>query len=275
MTVIKYVYSIDDLGRFNQVSKNCQRAINETKINPLCGVRSLGLALTLGGERLQRLEQKAFPHLDTYQVHFRERLKNFLSKVVLKDYKLFEIYKYLMKDSANDFKNITAVRDRISVIGIDTNFGAELNLETMPNLRKLLLRISEKPKQNVLDDAFAAIRNNTSLRKCVISFRSSQLQQIIDNCLPYANRVDFVFIINWFEDKDADKVLEFSEKYKNHPIGVSDIQLGKFHDMFMRKDQIVLIPHINTYFRASKEMIADPRYNELKNWYVPIKEETI
>ncbi|KAL7714390.1 F-box domain-containing protein [Entamoeba marina] len=273
VTIIKYIYSVDDLGIFNQVSKNCQRAFDETKINPLCGVASLGLALTLGGARLQLIEQKAFPHLETYQVHFREIEKLPLDS--LKDYKYFEIYQYLMKDNANDYKNILAIRDRISFIRIDTNFGANLNLETMPNLQKLLLRISFAPKQNILDDAFAAIRNNTSLKKCVIYFRSSQIQLIIDNCYPHVNRIDFVFIINWLDDNDADKVLEFAEKFKDHPIGISDIQLGKFHYMFMRREQIVFIPHIRTYFRVSKEIFNDPHYEELKSWYLPIKEEMI
>ncbi|KAL7711480.1 hypothetical protein QTN25_010846 [Entamoeba marina] len=72
MTIIKYLDSVDVLRRFNQVSKNCQHAIDETKINPCCGISGIGLAITLGLGRMIRIEQKAFPHLDTFQVHFRE-----------------------------------------------------------------------------------------------------------------------------------------------------------------------------------------------------------
>ncbi|KAL7717567.1 F-box domain-containing protein [Entamoeba marina] len=272
VTIIKYIYSVDDLGIFNQVSKNCQRAFAETKINPLCGISCLGVALKLEGTRIQVIEQKAFPHLETYQVHFREIEKLPLD---MKNYKYFEIYKYLMKNKRNDFKNVLAIRDRISVIGIDTNYSAKLHLKTLPNLQKLLLRINDNPKQKILKDAFAAIRNNTSLEKCVIHFRSNQIQLIIDKCYPHANRIDFVFIIDWFDDKDADKVLEFAEKFNGHPIGISDIQLCKFHYMFMKREQIVLIPYMKTYFRVSKEILNDHHYEELKSWYLPIKEEMI
>ncbi|KAL7718483.1 F-box domain-containing protein [Entamoeba marina] len=145
----------------------------------------------------------------------------------------------------------------------------------MPNLQKLLLVISVKSKQIITVNAFAAISNNTSLKKCVISFSSDQIQLIIDNYYPYVYHIDFVFIINWLDDKYIDKVLEFAEKFKDHFIGISDIQLVKFHYIFMRRKQIVFIPHIRTYFHFSKEIFNDLRYEELKSWYLPIKEEMI
>ena len=96
MIVLKYLDSIDTLKRFNLVCKSVQTAIDATRINPCCGIHSLPVALTLQQGRIQKIEMKAFNYLDTYQVHFREIEK--LHEEELNEYKMIEIYKYLMLD---------------------------------------------------------------------------------------------------------------------------------------------------------------------------------
>ncbi|EDR29384.1 hypothetical protein EDI_012760 [Entamoeba dispar SAW760] len=272
MVVLKYLDSVDTLCRFNLVSHNCQTAISATRINPCCGINSIGLAITLGIGRMQRIESKVFDQLDTYQVHFRELEK--MNEADLEKYKMFNIYKFMMKDNLEDCKVALSIRDRISTIGIDTNYSVVFKLETMPMLRELNVRIGDNPKYLVLEDVFAAIKNNKSLQKLTISFKSNITQRIINEVLPQQNRINISFIISWLDDNDVTEVVELINKSYN-PIGISDINLNAFHSFFMNKNKVVLIPLVKKYFRVSKTMKLDPRYNELKNFYLPVREEEI
>ncbi|ELP86405.1 hypothetical protein EIN_030860 [Entamoeba invadens IP1] len=272
MIVLKYFSTVDVLRRFNFVSRNAQTAIDATKVNPCCGIASIELAITLGTTRMQRVEMKVFKHLDTFKVHFREL--EHMDKAQLEKYPMIEIYKYIMRDRQEDCKVAFEIKDKISVIGIDTTYAINFELVKMPMLRELTLRIGDNPNQVVLKDAFDAIQTNVSLRKCVIKFPSTMIQEIIDKCVSHQERIKFTFIITIFDDAHAEQVQELIRRSKT-PIGICDTLLNEFQEFFLLKEKVVLVPHVNKYFRTSKAMRLDSRIAELRNLYLPVREEEL
>ena len=273
MNVLRYLDSRETLQRFNLVCHKCQEAIDGTRINPCCGINSIQVALSIDTGKLLKIEKKIFKNLDTFEVHFRELEK--MKVEDLEEYPLFEVYKYCMYNNENDYKVLKAIRDKVSIIGIDTNYNVKIGLATMKNLRKMTLRIGDNTVKEVLDDALLAIKSNRSLNTVIVWFKSSDIDLIIEKVVPYQKLKKIVFIISWFEDEDADKVRKLMPLV-NGNIGIVDCHLDAFHDFFMfNESNVVIQPQIRNHFRYSEKMESDERFAKFKDYYYPEVEEKI
>ena len=270
--VAQYLDSIYTLERFHSVSRNVNIAINQMNINPLCGISSLQTALTNISPLIHKIESKVFPHVDTFQVHFRYVEQ--LSPDELDKHPLIDVYKYVMKNNPNECQLLLQNRDKIRSIGIDTSYLVNFTLETMKSLRYLHVRITNANNTIIINDIIQAIKYNHSIKKVFIECDSLFIPRVITDILPYqSEHKNIVCIITRFGDDDIELIKQLIKKSKNI-VGIQDNGLKVFDEMFLNYSSLVILPRVQKTLRISKQFKDHPKYQELKKLYFPFKEET-
>ena len=271
--VVQYIDSIYTLQRFHMVSKKVNTGIEQTNINPLCGIESLQTAFSANQTQIHKIENKIFSHVDTFQVHFRYVEK--MSDEELKSHKLIDVYKYVMKNNQNECQLLLNNRDMIRTIGIDTSYPIYFNLSTMKSLRYLRVRISNEQNQQVINDIINAIQFNHSIKKVIIECHSLFIPRLINEILPYQSvNKEIICIITRYSEEDMDMIKQLIKK-SLCVVGIKDTHLKVFDEMFLDYKNIVILPNVPKYFRVTKEFKEHDKYPELKRLYFPVKEETM
>ena len=207
MTVLKYIDYMDTLCTFHQVSHNTKQAIDSTKINPACGENSLELALSLGYPKMIKREMNAFTNIDTLHVNFREIEAIPLEK--LQKYRLFEIYKWFMRYDDSKYPNFNAIKDKVSVFGVDCNYNHTVKVSEMNEIRELWIRISDSPVKTTVDEAWKAVHTLPNLRKLVVIFKSQYIDQVYENTCHLLGKIRVVYKCNNLDDNDVPQFRDF------------------------------------------------------------------
>ena len=226
------------------------------------------MTLSLGSPKMTKCEMNAFTNIDTLQVNFLEIVAIPLEK--LQKYRLFEIYKWFMRYDDSKYPNFNAIKDKVSVFGVDCNYNHTVKVSEMNEIRELWIRISDSPVKTTVDEAWKAVHTLPNLRKLVVIFKSQYIDQVYENTCHLLGKIRVVYKCNNLDDNDVPKFRDFFNKV-NVPVGLCDVHLAKFYDFLVDKDHVVIYPLIQGLFRVNDTLCNDPRFETLKQLYLPAK----
>ena len=268
MNIVKYFDNLNTLQRFMKVSSHCVEAIDRTKINPCCGLNSIEAALQNSRFETITREQKIFPNLETLAIDYHSLINKDIYS--LAPIERFNIYKYVMMNSKDDYQIISEIAERIVSIGVDTTYHFDPQFNLMKNIQTLTIRIRESSSLQVIQSLFACINSYRYLRSLTIHLDSSQVSTIRQMTDQLKDDIQITYIIDWLYKENLNEVGKLlSGKYN---VGITMINMDQFLDIYIDKN-VILIPFINDNFQISSEMMVDKRIYEILQQYYPYKLE--
>ncbi|EDS89224.1 hypothetical protein EHI8A_045240 [Entamoeba histolytica HM-1:IMSS-B] len=268
MLVIQYLDSIQTLFNFHQVCHSCDDAIGRTKINPCYKERSLETMLL--DSRLNNLnkEMKIFRGLETLHIDINSLEKIELNK--LERYKLFEIPFFLNQPSANKYKNLNGIKEKIVSYRIDLSFKENLDITTLINLREIRIRVTKQLSKEIIINFITGLKKLRHLHKVIIDCDTQHLEYLWSLVKGMnSERTTIIFRLNWLRDEDIPTIQQVSNVIN---VGIFTNGLGKFHDIYLKKG-VILLFYTDYYLQVSNQMVFDTQFSKLLKEYFPYKIE--
>lgn len=174
------------------------------------------------------------------------------------------MYKYVF---LKNHPVISSLSNKIVAMGIDTNYLEGLDLRDMLSLKELRVRISLSFEDGQLRDLLTEILSKQQLTKVVLEFPSSKIPTLLSVLSKKQTRARIVLIISLLNDTDADNVRQLIALH-GAQVGIKDVKLNAFHSFFLT-EEAVLLPQTRRYFKVSKTIKEDEKFQQLYQMYLP------